>query len=96
MNNLAQNNLTFGISKNDLAAATHWLTFGRGRTEWGDRRSVLTHATDDPTAHAMCENTFPRRSNRSCFPSDRPLRAVASHRLHRFALRSGCSAAVLT
>jgi len=46
MNNFAQNNLTLGISKNDLAAAMSWLTFGRGPTEWGERRSGLTQGTE--------------------------------------------------
>jgi len=88
INNLTQNNLTLGISKNDLAAASSWLTFGSGPTEWGNRRSGLTQATEGPTAHAMCENTFARRSNRSEFQSDPPHAAV----LRRFELgpRSGC------
>jgi hypothetical protein len=95
MNDLAQNNLTLGISKNDLAAATSWLTFGTSPIEWGIRRSGLTQATESPTAHARCENAVARRSNRSRFQSDRPMHAGASRRLHRCArgLRSGCSAA---
>ena len=46
MNNFAQNNLTLAISKNDLADAMSWLTFGRGPTEWGNRRSGLTQGTE--------------------------------------------------
>jgi hypothetical protein len=94
MNDLAQNNLTLGISKNDLAAAPSWLTFGSGPTEWGNRRSGMTPVPEGPTAHAMCENTFVRRSTRSSFQSDRSTHA-APHRLHRFelGLRSGSSAA---
>src|SRR5215469_13679048 len=94
MNELAQNNLTLGISKNDLAAAPSWLTFGSGPIEWGNRRSGMTQVSESPTAHAMCENTFVRRSTRSIFQSDRSTHA-ASHRLHRFelGLRFGSAAA---
>jgi hypothetical protein len=75
MNNLARNNLTLGISKNDLAAAISWLTFGSGRTEWGNSRSGLTQTTEGPTAHAMCENTFARWPGRSSAGSKRrPIR----------------------
>ena len=95
MNEVAQNNLTLGISKNDLAAATSWLTFGSGRIGWGNHRSGLTQATEGPTAHAMCENAVTRRSKQSRLPSDRPMHAAVWRRLHRFArgFQSGCSAA---
>jgi hypothetical protein len=95
MNDLAQNNLTLRISKNDLAAATSWLTFGGSPMAWGTRRSGLTQATESPTAHARCENAVARRPNRNRFQSDRPLLGGASRRSHRCArgLRSGGSAA---
>jgi hypothetical protein len=95
MNDLAQNNLTLGISKNDLAAATSWLTFGSSPIESGTRRSGLTQATENPKAHTRCENAVARRSNRSRCQSDRPMHAGVSHRLQRCArgLRSGCSVA---
>jgi hypothetical protein len=91
MNDLAYNNLTLGISKNDLAAATSWLTFGSGPTEWGNRRSGMTQVPEGPTAHAMCENTFVRPSTQGSFQSDGSTHAA----LHRFelGLRSGGSAA---
>jgi hypothetical protein len=94
MNDLAQNNLTLGISKNDLAAAPSWLTFGSGPTEWGNRRSGMTQVQEGPTAHAMCENTFARPSSRNSSQSDRPTPATLHH-LHRFelGLRSAGSAA---
>ena len=50
MNNLPGDNLTLGISKNDLAAAIGWLTFGSGATEWGNSRSALAQATEGLTA----------------------------------------------
>jgi len=95
MNDLAENNLTLGISENDLAAATSWLTFGSGPIEPGDRRSGLTQTTESPTAHAMCESAVARRSHRSSFQSDRPMHARASRRVHTCArgLQSGRSAA---
>jgi len=95
MNDLAQNNLTLGISKNDLAAAASWLTLGSGLIEWGNRRSGLTQATEGRTAHAMCENAVARRSNQSSFRSDQPMHAAVWRRLHRFTrgVQSGRSAA---
>jgi hypothetical protein len=95
MNDLAQNNLTLGISKNDLAAASSWLTLGSSPIAWGNRRSGLTQSTEGPTAHARCENAVVRRSNRSRFQSDRPMHAGESRRLHRCAreLRPSCYAA---
>jgi hypothetical protein len=95
MNDLGENNLTLGISENDLAAATSWLTFGSGPIESGDRRSGLTQTIENPTAHAMCENAVARRSNRNSFQSDRPIYAGASRRLYTCARgpQSGCSAA---
>jgi hypothetical protein len=95
MNNLARNNLTLVISKNDLAAAISRLTFGSGRTEWGNSRSGLTQTTEGPTAHAMCENTFARRLGRSDDRSDQLMRSAASRHLRCFelGLRSRCTAA---
>jgi hypothetical protein len=56
MNNLAQNNLTWGISKNDLAAATSWLTFGRGPTERGEP-SVRPEANHRGLGLTLCVRT---------------------------------------
>jgi len=92
MNNPSRNNLTLGISKNDLAAAIGWLTFGSRATEWGNSRSVLAQTTEGLTAHAMCESTFARRPGRSGYQSDHPKRSATSHHLHCFepGLRSRC------
>jgi len=92
MNNLPRNNLTLGISKNDLAAVISWLTFGSGPTEWGNSRSALAQTAECRTAHAMCESTFARRSGRSRYQSDHPMRSATSEHLHRFepGLRSRC------
>jgi hypothetical protein len=95
MNNLAGNNLTLGLSKNDLAAAISWLTLARGPTERGNSRSRLTQTTEGLTAHAMCENTFARRPGRSGYQSDHPMRSATSYHPYCFepGLRSRCPAA---